>query len=138
MDITTRHKILIVDDDVSVRLMLARALEREGFEIDTARDGVEALEKIESGEYAAILLDLIMPRVGGNAVIRFLQERMPQVLDRIIVMSAFRNAEAEIDADSVANIVAKPVEIEEIVARTRELIAVREIAVPTTVDAPAL
>jgi DNA-binding response OmpR family regulator len=55
-------KILIVDDDDAIRNMVERVLRREKFEVESARDGFEAIEKLSRNDYGTILLDLMMPR----------------------------------------------------------------------------
>src|SRR5690349_10359780 len=69
-----RKKILVVDDDDAIRMMVERVLRREKFEVETARDGFEAIEKLSGGDYATVLLDLMMPRVDGLGVLRFLEQ----------------------------------------------------------------
>ena len=81
------EKILVVDDDDAIRTMVERVLTRENFNVDQARDGFEAIEKIAKNDYATILLDLMMPRVDGLGVIRFLEERRPGD-HSVIIMTA--------------------------------------------------
>src|SRR5688572_6185021 len=69
----TSKKILIVDDDDAVRNMVERVLRREHFDVESARDGFEAIEKLTRNDYATVLLDLMMPRVDGLGVLRFLE-----------------------------------------------------------------
>jgi two-component system, OmpR family, response regulator MprA len=71
------NHILVVDDDPGVRGMLALALESEGYQVETASNGVEALEDIERSEPAAMLLDIHMPKLDGPGVARHLRERGP-------------------------------------------------------------
>jgi DNA-binding response OmpR family regulator len=59
-----RKKALVVDDDEPIRTMLAKVVERQNFDVDTARDGAEAIERLDgSGDYNIVVLDLMMPRV---------------------------------------------------------------------------
>ena len=81
-------KILVVDDDEGIRVMVETVLRREQFEVDTARDGFEAIEKLANNDYGTILLDLMMPRVDGLDVLRFLQEKRPDLEPAVIVMTA--------------------------------------------------
>ncbi|MGZ7081107.1 MAG: response regulator transcription factor, partial [Thermoanaerobaculia bacterium] len=66
-------RILVVDDDESIRTMIVRILSRENFHVDSARDGFEAIEMLAKEDYTTILLDLMMPRVDGLQVLRFLE-----------------------------------------------------------------
>jgi CheY-like chemotaxis protein len=67
-------RILLADDDPDVIEVLSILLEDEGYDIVTARDGAEALEKIRSEDPELVVLDLLMPRVDGFAVFNTLQE----------------------------------------------------------------
>jgi adenylate cyclase len=63
-------RILVVDDNESNRDMLSKRLEREGYSVDTAANGREALEKLETGGFDLVLLDIVMPEVDGFTVLR--------------------------------------------------------------------
>ncbi|HEV8621983.1 MAG TPA: response regulator, partial [Actinomycetota bacterium] len=63
-------RVLVVDDEPMVREVLARYLEKDGFAVDTASDGAEALEAFESHRPDLVLLDLMLPRVDGLEVFR--------------------------------------------------------------------
>ncbi|MGF1534108.1 MAG: response regulator [Bernardetiaceae bacterium] len=58
-------KILIAEDSAVVQNIVRRILQAQQFEIDTARDGQEVLQKIETNDYAAILMDINMPKMNG-------------------------------------------------------------------------
>lgn len=68
-------KILVVDDEREVVEFLKKGLVREGFEVITAYDGIQAKDKILREEPDVILLDLIMPEIDGWAVLKWLKER---------------------------------------------------------------
>lgn len=98
MDSTEEHaavaelpgrRALVADDDAGIRILVTRILTRQGYEVDTARDGAEAIEKILQHDYSVIALDLMMPRIDGQGVIRYLEEHRPEALPNIIVMTAF-------------------------------------------------
>jgi CheY-like chemotaxis protein len=84
----TDRRALVVDDDAGIRILVARVLSRE-FQVDSARDGAEAIERILLHDYSVIVLDLMMPRIDGFAVIRYLLDHRPEMLSRVIVMTAF-------------------------------------------------
>ena len=70
----SRARVLIVDDDADVRLLLADALDRHGFEPICANDGVEAIDLLESGVRPAVVLaDLVMPGIIGNELLEYLR-----------------------------------------------------------------
>ena len=65
----TGAKILVVDDNESNRILLSRRLSRQSYEVDTAADGLEAMEKILGHDYDCVLLDVIMPGLNGYEVL---------------------------------------------------------------------
>ena len=75
---THTGNILLVDDDQFIRELYEEILKNEGFEVETAVDGKEGLEKIMEGGYDLILLDVMMPQVDGIGVVRSLEKQMPK------------------------------------------------------------
>jgi DNA-binding response OmpR family regulator len=69
-----RSKILLVDDDPDVRQAIGDVLESRDYQVVTARDGEEALEKLKGEKPDLMILDLLMPRMDGFAVCRELQD----------------------------------------------------------------
>ncbi|HET7712924.1 MAG TPA: response regulator [Thermoanaerobaculia bacterium] len=113
-------RALIVEDDDPIRMMLRKIVERLDFVVDDASDGAEAIEQIESHDYAVILLDLMMPRVDGYSVLTHLQKEHPQVLPRTIIASAVPEGEiAKRFSGPVFGIHSKPFEIERLVDALR-------------------
>jgi two-component system, OmpR family, response regulator MprA len=116
-------KILIVDDERAVRESLRRALELEGYEIELAEDGAEALERLESQpEPDAMVLDVLMPRVDGLEVSRTLRRngsRLP-----ILMLTARTQVDDRVEGlDAGADdYLTKPFALEELLARVRALL----------------
>ncbi len=81
-------RLLVVDDKESNRDLLARRLSKDGYEVETAFDGVDALEKLEAAEFDLVLLDIMMPRLDGHGVLLELKssERLRHV--PVIMVSA--------------------------------------------------
>ncbi|HEX3582035.1 MAG TPA: response regulator, partial [Thermoanaerobaculia bacterium] len=73
-------KVLVVDDDPAITRLCTLVLERAGFGVETASDGRNALDRIESNDYAAILLDLQMPFMHGATLLAILGRNKPEVL----------------------------------------------------------
>jgi DNA-binding response OmpR family regulator len=67
------EKILMVDDDAELGTMLAEYLQPEGFEVEVLHDGEAGLERAGSGEHALIILDVMMPKIGGFELLRRLR-----------------------------------------------------------------
>jgi two-component system response regulator MprA len=112
-----------VDDERAVRESLRRALELEGYEIELAEDGAEALERLESEpEPDAMVLDVLMPRVDGLEVSRTLRRngsRLP-----ILMLTARTQVEDRVEGlDAGADdYLTKPFALEELLARVRALL----------------
>ena len=83
--------ILVVDDEQSYRDALRVALEREGFRVEVAADGVEALQQFEATRPQLVLLDVMLPRISGVDVCRQIRAKS-QVP---IIMVTARNAEID-------------------------------------------
>ena len=71
-------KILIVDDDLYIRELYEEVLKDAGFEVSTAADGQEGVEKVKKGGYDLILLDVMMPKVDGLGVLKEIQGMNPK------------------------------------------------------------
>jgi two-component system response regulator MprA len=118
-------KILVVDDERAVRESLKRALELEGYEIELAADGQEALQRLEkNGESQpdAVLLDVLMPNVDGLEVCRRLRKsgnRVPVLM--LTARDEVENRVSGLDAGA-DDYVTKPFALEELVARIRALL----------------
>ena len=68
------NRILIVEDDVELRQLFARVLEKNGYQVETAEDGAEALRILGRGYVDLIISDIMMPVMDGNALVRALRE----------------------------------------------------------------
>ena len=112
-----RKRALVVDDDDPIRMMLAKVVERQNLDVDTARDGEEAIQRLDADGYSVILLDLMMPRVDGFGVLRHIQERYPEKLSRTIIASAVPESEILRQFNMpVYRVHAKPFDIQKLIA----------------------
>jgi two-component system, OmpR family, response regulator MprA len=116
-------KILVVDDERAVRESLRRALELEGYEIELAGDGVEALSVLEAGgDPDAMILDVLMPGMDGLEVCRRLRKSGSSL--PVLMLTArveVENRVAGLDAGA-DDYVTKPFALEELLARVRALL----------------
>jgi DNA-binding response OmpR family regulator len=115
------RRILLVDDDPSLLVVLAEQLHDDGYEVATARDGQEALRRLEAGWPDLILLDLMMPKVDGLALARQIKASADLP---IIVLSAIDTADSKAKLlDEVAeDYVAKPYHYPELRARIQRVL----------------
>lgn len=89
---TQGHKILVIDDDPDIRDVLTMILESQGYKVTTATYGVEGIEKLKEEKPDLIILDLIMPGMGGFAVYKKLKDPAhPDWHDiRILILTSVR------------------------------------------------
>ena len=113
------ERVLLVEDDDSVRTLAARTLEAQGYVVTTARGGIEALDIAGATELQLDLLltDERMPRMSGSWLLLQLRERRPAL--RAIVMSTHSGASAESAAAAGATFLAKPFTIAELLTCVR-------------------
>ena len=115
-------RILVVDDEPAVRTSLERALRLEGYDVDLAADGREALVRLAAEAPDALVLDLLMPEVDGLEVcrrLRALGDRTPVLV--LTARDAVKDRVAGLDAGADDYLV-KPFALEELLARVRALL----------------
>jgi|SRR5438270_317054 len=111
----SESRILIADDDTSIRQLLTTIVKRERLIVDSASDGGDAIHKLQQHEYAVILLDLMMPHVDGFEVIDYLREHPQSVKPVVLVITAYADQKFKrVDPDVVAGVVRKPFEVAEL------------------------
>ena len=127
-------RVLIVDDEPQIRRVLRMALTDHSYEVEDARSGEEAMEKISGEKFDLILLDMNMPGMGGIATCRAMRDK----IDAVIIMVTVRNTEVEkvacLDAGA-DDYVTKPFGMPELLARMR---AALRRAAPNLESAPKL
>ncbi|MDO3411833.1 response regulator transcription factor [Saccharibacillus sp. CPCC 101409] len=114
-------KVLVVDDEPGIRSAISYALRREGYEVETAADGEEALRRVEEFGPSVLVLDVMMPKMDGYEVCRRLENRSGigiilltvknDMIDKIVGL--------ELGADDYMT---KPFEIREVLARVKALL----------------
>lgn len=89
-----KHRILIVDDEVSIRNALSRLLRHHGYDVATAIDGTRALLRLRKGErFAAMILDLLMPGINGRELVETIAREGLFPLRHIMLLTAVHNAD---------------------------------------------
>jgi CheY-like chemotaxis protein len=114
------RKVLVVDDDAEVRETVACVLEEEGFAVERAADGRDALAKIDADPdgLSAVLLDLMMPGMSGQELLAILAKREVTSLP-IIVMSAYVRGDVQLPA--VCRTLKKPFRLSELIDAVLQL-----------------
>ena len=110
----TGRQILVVDDDLAIRVLLQAVLKRMKFDVVLAEDGADALDKLgRDTPFDVILLDLLMPRVNGYEFIDRIRETYPDGRPHIIVFTAAgKRGVDKIPAAAVCNAILKPFDLD--------------------------
>lgn len=124
-----KHKILIVDDDPSVRKFFIAAFMKNGFEVDAASDGFEAGIKIVTFQPHIVILDLYMPKLDGFEVCRQLKNNNSTSTIKIIAISGYENQKnrEKILSCGADRFFEKSVDIKVIISETNKLIRSEEM-----------
>lgn len=108
------QKILVIDDDLAIRVLLQAVLKRMKFDVELAEDGAAGLEKLQAnGSYDLILLDLMMPRLNGYEFIERIGDAYPEHRPHIIVFTAAgKRGVDKIPPNAVCNSILKPFDLD--------------------------
>ncbi len=122
-----RIAILVVDDDPEMTTVLQEVLSEEGWEIETAEDGEEALTKLHQREYALLLTDLRMPRMAGLTLMEQAKLLYPDM--QVIVITAFGTIDSAIEAmkQGAYDYITKPFHLEEMLLTIRKALKERSL-----------
>jgi two-component system cell cycle sensor histidine kinase/response regulator CckA len=115
--------LLVVDDETAVRRFAVRVLQREGYEVAEATDGLEALELIRAGatSFAVVVSDIVMPRLNGVELLQALAESHPGL--PIILISGYATAAlADLGIAAPCGILPKPFAAERLLAEVKRCI----------------
>ena len=109
--------VLLADDNEATCTLVTAILHRD-FAVDLASDGVEALDRLKTGDYAAVLLDLRMPQIDGFGVLDYLQSERPELLRRTIVLSAAlsKHELERVKKFAVCDVISKPFDVDALLA----------------------
>ncbi|MBI2963548.1 MAG: sigma-54-dependent Fis family transcriptional regulator [Deltaproteobacteria bacterium] len=123
-----RGRILLADDESSIRESLAEVLRQEGYAVDTAADGRAALTAVDGNDYDVVVTDLRMPGADGLAVLRRVRERAPQTL--VLLVTAYASIETAVEAlrQGAHDYILKPLILEDVLGKVGRLFEVRQLA----------
>ena len=111
-----KARLLLLDDDPAMQRLLSTLLRRHGYRVDVVSAGAQAIEKIGSVPYDALLLDLMAPTEGGLTVIRHLKKERPALLSRVLLVTASPESVLKTVEKDVAAVVQKPFEPAQLIA----------------------
>jgi DNA-binding response OmpR family regulator len=116
-----RRRILLVEDDAKTRTTVALYLQREGYDVATAEDGVQALDVAAERDPHLVILDLMLPRLDGMAVCRALRERGSAAIIMVTARTTEEDKLAGLDMGA-DDYVTKPFSPRELMARVRAVL----------------
>ena len=116
----TGRKILVIDDDLAIRVLLQAVLRRMKFDVELAEDGAAGLDKLQNsdgdGQFNLILLDLMMPRLNGYEFIDQIAQRYPENKPHIVVFTAAgKRGVDKIPDGAVCSSILKPFDLDKFI-----------------------
>lgn len=117
----TRQQILVIDDSPLIADMVRDVLLEEGYDVRTAGNGREALNILSTWRADAILLDLAMPGMDGQAFLQARADNPEPTQAPVIVMSANRNLAATVSRLPITAVLSKPFQIDHLLAIVRDV-----------------
>ena len=113
-------RALIVEDDDAILRMVKVVLQREKFIVEAVRDGGAAIELLKTVAYDLLIVDLMLPVVGGDQVLGYLEETQPKYLRRVIVTTASPGRMSCDFLQRICRLLTKPFDIEQLILFARE------------------
>ena len=119
------HRVLVVDDDHDLAVLLSEVLTFENCEVDIAANGMEAMDYLRTGNYDAVLCDLMMPRLDGQALYEDVVRDCPHLSDRFLFVTGQPSRKAGF-SDFVSRtrngLIEKPFDIQQLRLAIREVL----------------
>lgn len=109
---TNQRSILVVDDEEALRTVLSSELSGEGYHVETASDGDEAIATLQNNnKFDLILLDIKMPKVDGFEVLKFIKANTPHI--KVIMLTAFADLKNAIESKKLGadDFISKPYDL---------------------------
>ena len=116
-----KRRIILAEDDESMRGFLERALERAGYEVVAFANGAEAFERLEQEPFTLLLTDIVMPRMDGIELARRASELDPDL--KIMFITGFAAVTLNNDAPKDARVLSKPFHLRDLVREVDRLLA---------------
>jgi DNA-binding response OmpR family regulator len=116
---STQERILVIEDELKMARLVARALSAAGFDVTTAPTGMRGLALVNSEPFALVVLDLMLPDVDGLSILSRIQDNRPE--QRVLILSALADVHSKVRCLEVGacDYVTKPFDLPELIARVR-------------------
>lgn len=127
MDTRGNTRLLIVDDEQSIRDILARTLKQAGYECQVAVDAADALNRLEKGTYQAVLSDILMPGMTGVELLDRIKNKHPDIA--VIMVTAVAETGTAVDAlkRGASDYITKPFNLEEVIISVERCLEMRNL-----------
>ncbi|MFZ1977064.1 MAG: response regulator [Bacteroidota bacterium] len=124
--IEEKIQVLIADDEDPLRITVAAWLTDEGFDVEEANDGLEAIKKIQGKNYDIAMLDIKMPGVNGLEVLRYVKKNSPQT--EVVMMTGMSDVGMAVEAMKIGakEYLTKPIDMEQLVPQLKAIIKMRD------------
>ena len=118
------YRILIIDDEENIRAVLSGILEDEGYEVETAADGLNGLEKAVSEDFDLVILDVWLPGMGGLEVLGEIKEKKNDL--EVIIISGHGNIDMAVKSlkNGAFDFLEKPLSLEKVITLVRNALAI--------------
>ena len=114
------HRALIVEDDSAILNLVRIVLERESFIVEGVKNGAQAIALLGTVAYDLLIIDLMLPEIGGEELLSYLEITQPKYLRRVIVTTASPNRMSCDFMRRICHLLAKPFDIDELVLIARQ------------------
>ncbi|MFH0989077.1 MAG: response regulator [bacterium] len=118
-----KNRILVVDDEDALRTVLSAELEGEGYKVNMAADGAEAISILKLQEFDLILLDIKMPNVDGFEVLKFIKDNHPK--SKVIMLTGFADLKNAIESKKLGaeDFVSKPYDLVDLLTTVERVLS---------------
>ena len=117
-------RVLVVDDEVQVRAVIAEALVEAGYDVEQVENGIDALESLQRSHFDLMTLDIRMPRMDGMSVLRAVAERLPDLPVIVVTGLASREEMAAAENLGVRACIRKPFDVARLLDEVQKALAV--------------
>lgn len=118
-----KSRILVVDDEDTLRTVLSQELKGEGYEVETAADGQIAIDTLKNKQFELILLDIKMPNVNGFEVLKYIKQNHPNL--KVIMLTGFADLKNAIESKKLGaeDFVSKPYDLVDLITTIERVLS---------------
>jgi DNA-binding NtrC family response regulator len=118
-----KRRILVVDDEDTLRTVLSQELKGEGYEVETAADGQIAIDTLKNKQFELILLDIKMPNVNGFEVLKYIKQNHPNL--KVIMLTGFADLKNAIESKKLGaeDFVSKPYDLVDLITTIERVLS---------------